>query len=121
METNDAYIEIVSKMNLKNVSENITNRFKDFCLKTSLHGFSYILNRDLIFFDRLLWAVAIIVQLVICYEYTRVIFERRSSHPILDAFETKYTLSYQVTICYEIIFERIFIEESGISFLLRQL
>lgn len=74
----------------------IFKRIEYLFANTSLHGFPYIVNRSLNFIERILWICVIIVQLYFCYRYEKLILDRRSSHPILLAYDTRASFDIEV-------------------------
>lgn len=84
-------------MNLKKIFNSFSVGIQNFCSKTSLHGFSYLVNRSLAISDRLLWSVIIAIQIFFCYRYATYIFNKRNSNPVLMAYDTKATLASEVS------------------------
>lgn len=76
--------------------EDCAKKFEFFFHKTSLHGFSYIVNRTLFYYDRILWTIIIGVQIYFCYFYAELYLHRRNTYPILLAYDTKSTFVSEV-------------------------
>lgn len=83
-------------MSLKLCLENFLKSFQNFSSQTSLHGFSYIVNKTLSFSSRVLWLVVVAVQLYACYYYAFLIIARKNVHPVLLAFDSKSTFAAEV-------------------------
>lgn len=78
--------------------KNGAKKIETFFCKTSLHGFSYVVNRTLCLFDRLLWTIMIGMQIYFCHFYAKLYLQRRSTYPILLAYDTKSTFVAEVKI-----------------------
>lgn len=78
-------------MNIKTQVNSCGGKFINFASKTSLHGFSYIVNRNLSLISHILWTIVICSQLYACYYFTLLTIERRNKHPILLAYDTRPT------------------------------
>lgn len=78
-------------MNEKPFLKNCFIRAENFVSKISLNGFSYIMNKNLDFFDWILWSFIILIQFYFCYQYSAIILNRKDHHPVLLAYESKST------------------------------
>lgn len=44
----------------------MANHVRNYCRESSIHGFSYVVNRDLHLVEKILWVAALIVSFVCC-------------------------------------------------------
>ncbi|XP_055843606.1 pickpocket protein 28-like [Episyrphus balteatus] len=78
----------------------------EYCEESSIHGFKYIGERKRPFFDRIIWLLAVIISILLCYYLIGNIFNQRTKTPVIVTFNEKVTPVWDipfptVTICPE--------------------
>ncbi|XP_038216777.1 pickpocket protein 11-like [Zerene cesonia] len=83
-----AHIKVKPAGKKLTIKENVNSKFVDFCKRTDLHGFKYIVMEDLSRMERICWALAVCISIGFAIYFVITAYKWYDRNPIVTVIES---------------------------------